>query len=79
VLVSQQGSWAVLKVEEGQKIDKKLRVNEMETYINPKEEWQQLFLDAWRFERDYFYDENMHGVDWDKVKKQYLKLLESAM
>lgn len=79
VLVSQQGSWAVLKVEEGQKIDKKLRVNEMETFINPKEEWQQLFMDAWRFERDYFYDENMHGVDWDKVKKQYLKLLESAM
>lgn len=51
----------------------------METYINPKEEWRQLFMDAWRFERDYFYDENLHGVDWDKVKDQYLKLLESAM
>ena len=33
--------------------------------INPREDWKQLYKDAWRMERDYFYDKNMHGVDWD--------------
>ena len=32
--------------------------------VVPKEEWKQIFNDVWRFERDYLYDPNMHGVDW---------------
>lgn len=32
--------------------------------IKPLEDWKQLFTDAWRMERDYFYDKNRHGVDW---------------
>ncbi len=43
--------------------------------IRPREEWQQLFKDAWRMERDYFYDENMHGVDWDAMYEKYLPLV----
>src|ERR1019366_3687130 len=31
--------------------------------VQPREEWRQMFVDAWRLERDYFYDRNMHGVD----------------
>ena len=31
---------------------------------NPRAEFHEMFLDAWRLERDYFYDRNMHGVDW---------------
>jgi hypothetical protein len=38
------------------KFDKTLRVTEMEMTINPKNEWKQIFTDAWRFERDFFYD-----------------------
>ena len=30
-------------------------------------------------ERDYFYDANMHGVDWNKVKERYTKMLNGAM
>ena len=30
----------------------------------PRREWRQMFDEAWRLERDYFYDTNMHGVDW---------------
>ncbi len=43
--------------------------------IDPRQEWQQLFTDAWRMERDYFYDENMHGVDWDAMHAKYLPLV----
>ncbi|WP_445386527.1 S41 family peptidase [Robiginitalea sp. IMCC44478] len=43
--------------------------------IIPQEEWKQMFTDAWRMERDYFYDENMHGVDWDAMHAKYLPLV----
>ena len=39
--------------------------------INPREEWKQMLHEAWRLERDFFYDPKMHGVDWDGVWKQY--------
>ena len=39
--------------------------------INPREEWKQILHEAWRRQRDFFYDAKMHGVDWDGVWKQY--------
>ncbi len=39
--------------------------------INPKAEWKQMFAEAWRLQRDFFYDPHMHGVDWKGVYKQY--------
>ena len=44
--------------------------------INPREDWKQLFTDAWRMERDYFYDKNMHGVDWDSMYRKYFPLVD---
>jgi len=43
--------------------------------INPVEDWKQMMLDAWRLERDYFYDKNMHGVDWKAVLDRHLPLV----
>ncbi len=40
--------------------------------IDPVEDWKQMFKDAWRMERDYFYDKNMHGVNWQSVYNLYL-------
>ncbi|MEW6071701.1 MAG: S41 family peptidase [Planctomycetota bacterium] len=39
-------------------------------------DWRQIFVDAWRMERDYFYDPNMHGVDWKEVLARHLPLVE---
>lgn len=44
--------------------------------INPKEDWKQIFTDAWRMERDYFYDKNMHGVDWKAMHDKYMPLVD---
>jgi tricorn protease-like protein/C-terminal processing protease CtpA/Prc len=44
--------------------------------IDPKAEWRQMFTEAWRLQRDYFYDPTMHGVDWKKVYEQYLPLVD---
>jgi tricorn protease len=51
----------------------------MATMIEPRQEWRQLFEDAWRLERDYFYDPNMHGVNWKAVHDQYAKMLDDAV
>lgn len=39
--------------------------------INPKEEWKNIFNEAWRVNRDYFYDPGMHGADWNAMKAKY--------
>jgi tricorn protease len=39
--------------------------------INPRDEWKQMLHEAWRLQRDFFYDPKMHGVDWGGVWKQY--------
>lgn len=39
--------------------------------IEPRKEWNQIFWDAWRHLRDYFYVENMHGLDWAAVGAKY--------
>jgi tricorn protease len=44
--------------------------------INPREDFRGIFLDAWRLERDYFYDRKMHGVDWGAMRARYLPLVE---
>ncbi|WP_444995135.1 S41 family peptidase [Aliikangiella sp. IMCC44359] len=43
--------------------------------FNPKEEWKQIFHDAWLMHRDSLYDANMRGLDWEKVKEKYEPLL----
>lgn len=44
--------------------------------INPHEEWRQMFIEAWRLERDYFYDPNLHGVDYEGMLNRYLPFVE---
>lgn len=75
VLVAQNGKFGVIKLAPDQKLDGTLPVDEMEATIDPMEEWTQIYNDAWRFQRDFFYDENMHGVDWDAVREQYAALI----
>jgi len=44
--------------------------------IDVREDFRQLYIDAWRLERDYFWDPNMHGVDWDAMRDKYLPLVD---
>ena len=78
-LVVQQGSnIGIIDVMPDQKLEKTLALGEMEMMIRPREEWKQIFNDAWRFQRDYFYDKQMHGVNWDAIRVQYGALVEEA-
>ncbi len=44
--------------------------------FDPREQWRQMFVEAWRLERDYFYDPGMHGLDWPKIRDKYLPLVD---
>ena len=70
--------YAVIQPAENQKFEKPLRVSEMQMLVDPAAEWKQIYTDAWRIQRDYFYDPNMHGVDWNGVRERYGKMLEGA-
>lgn len=44
--------------------------------FNPVDEWHQEFVDAWRLERDYFYNRTMNGVDWAAMRRRYEPLVD---
>jgi tricorn protease len=48
-------------------------------YLDPREEFRQIFNEGWRNERDYLYVPNMHGADWPKMKTMYGQLLPYVM
>ena len=53
----------------------KLKVDAIEVRIDPPAEWQQIFDEAWRINRDYFYDPGMHGADWPAIRRKYAAFL----
>ena len=46
--------------------------------VRPREEWRQIFVDAWRLCRDYFYEPTMHGVDWPGIRDHYAASLDDC-
>lgn len=54
----------------------KLKVDDWTFSSNPRQEWKQMFTDAWRMHRDFLYDTNMRGVDWIKVREKYAPLVD---
>ncbi|MBZ0263588.1 PDZ domain-containing protein [bacterium] len=71
------GTWMVMDAgstklpEEDGKVD----TGDWTMTISPRAEWRQILREVWRWQRDFFYDPDMHGVDWDGVWKQYSELL----
>ena len=55
--------------------DGRIAVDTIEVRVDPQAEWKQIFDEAWRINRDYFYAPNMHGVDWEKQKAKYAAFL----
>lgn len=56
----------------------RMNLDAMEMKIDPKKEWEQIYADGWRIFRDFFYVDNLHGVDWKEVKQRYSALLPYA-
>ncbi|MEN6335369.1 MAG: PDZ domain-containing protein [Phycisphaerales bacterium] len=70
------GGYGIVDVGENKKTsDGRIASGSLRAWINPQEEWRQIFTDAWRIERDFFYDPAMHGVNWEAMKLRYSALL----
>jgi tricorn protease len=55
-----------------------LKTDGIEVRVDPAEEWQQMYREAWRIERDWFYDRNMHGFDLKAAEKKYEPYLRNV-
>ena len=79
LLVRSSGKMGIIEAKPGQKIENTVVSKPMNVVIEPRQEWRQVFLDAWRFMRDFFYDPHMHKVDWPAVRKQYEAMLDDCV
>ncbi len=72
-------SWGIVDATSTPKPgDGKLNFSEMQMKVDPLAEARQIFREAWRFQRDYFYVENVHGLDMDWAYKTYSPWVESV-
>lgn len=55
-----------------------LRVAEMEVAVDPRAEWQQMYKEAWRVQRDFFYDPGFHGLNLKAAEERYRPFLEGV-
>lgn len=55
-----------------------LKVEDLEVYVDPKAEWKQMYAEAWRIQRDFMYDPNLHGLDLKAAVAQYRQYLDSV-
>jgi len=52
-----------------------LDLGRISVQVEPRREWRQMYAEAWRLQREQFWDEGMSGVDWDAVFERYAALL----
>ena len=53
-----------------------INLNRIKLEINPIDEWKQMYSEAWRLQRDYFWVSNMSGINWKKIYDRYYKLID---
>ena len=68
--------YGVVDARPGQKATEgRLKLDDLRLRVEPRAEWAQMYLDAWRILRDWFYDPGMHGLDWKELRDRYGELL----
>ncbi|MBN3034366.1 MAG: PD40 domain-containing protein [Bacteroidales bacterium] len=74
--VSSGAQYAVIDIPASKvNLDKFVDLSGMKIMVDYREEWNQIFNEAWRLMRDFFYDPGMHGVDWHAVYEKYAALI----
>jgi len=76
VIYKQGPAWHVADADTGKAADAKtLNLSDMKAWSDPRAEWKEMFENAWRLERDIFFNPRMNGADWQMVHDRYAKLL----
>jgi tricorn protease len=76
MLVLQEGKYGIIDLPHGPvTIGQPLNVSALEMQLERHQEWKQIFNECWRQMRDFFYDPNMHGVNWHAMHDKYAPLV----
>jgi tricorn protease len=78
IIVRKDQTMAIVDAAAEQKIDKPVPLGDMMGRVDPRAEWKQMFNEAWRIQREYFYDPNMHVTDWKKLRDRYGRMIEDC-
>ena len=72
MLYKQGGDWFISEMSEAEaKKPEKLNIADMKVYVDPVNEWEEMYHDAWRVERAFFYNPNFDGLDIDAAEKEF--------
>jgi tricorn protease len=69
-------SWGVVATDRPAKVgDGPINVAQLEMRVDPRAEWEQIYRETWRIQREHFYDPQFHGADWNAVYEKYRAFL----
>jgi tricorn protease len=71
-------SWGVVPTDRPAPVrvgDGPLNLAQLEMRVDPRAEWEQIYRETWRIQREYFYDAKFHGADWQAIYEKYRPLL----
>ncbi|MGD0096059.1 MAG: PDZ domain-containing protein [Terracidiphilus sp.] len=80
VLYARKGGWTIASADDLKPGDgspgKPLNLGNLETTIDPRAEWRQIYHETWRIERDFLYDPHTHGLSIPKIEAKYKPYLD---
>ncbi|MGD0941615.1 MAG: PDZ domain-containing protein, partial [Terracidiphilus sp.] len=80
VLYSRKGGWTIAPADDLKPGDgspgKPLNLGNLETVVDPRAEWRQIYHETWRIERDFLYDPHTHGLSIPKIEAKYRPYLD---
>jgi tricorn protease len=75
ILIKSGDTWRVVSTSKAPAASEGLVTVNVQMQLSREQEFKEMFEDAWRYERDYFYDPNMHGRNWQEVYERYAPLV----
>ncbi|WP_077033278.1 S41 family peptidase [Pelomonas sp. KK5] len=79
VLLLRYGEGKLETAEAKDKLDAKpVDLSGLKTFVDPRQEWAQIFDETWWMEKEFFYDPKLHGIDWDGIYKRYRPLVDAV-
>ncbi len=73
------GRWGIVGTSAPAKVgDGPLNVAQLQMQLDPRAEWANIYRETWRIQREYFYDPQMHGADWNAIYEKYRPLLAAV-
>jgi tricorn protease len=76
MLISRENKYGIIDLPRGPvNLAEPLNLSGLVVKLDRQAEWRQIFAECWRQQRDFFYDPNLHQVDWKRVRQKYEPLV----